>query len=87
MDNNQSQFLVSTIVNGNEVKLYRTENFDTNSRYVKYDYFIHWGLPNSTRQSIQQLLTPSGRRPSQAGAHKQFLAAVRAARQLTFSTI
>lgn len=81
---NKDQFLVSTIVNGNEVKLYRRLTWNKGSRY---SYYIHWGLPGSTKQSIQELLTPKGRTPSQGGAIKKFLAAAKAAQHLTFSTL
>lgn len=75
------EFQISTIVNGNEVKLYR--KYYQNS---KYTYYIHWGEAN-TQMSKQELLTPSGKTPSQGGAIKQFLAAAKAAQYLTFSKL
>jgi hypothetical protein len=59
------QFLASTIVNGNEIKLVKENG----------GYFIHWGEHDKTK-AIQELLTPSGRKPSQSSAHKKFLKAV-----------
>ena len=76
------EFQISTIVNGNEVKLYRQYHAGG-----KYTYFIHWGLPGSTKQAVQELLTPKGYTPSQGGAIKQFLAAAKAAQHVKFSTI
>ena len=76
------EFQISTIVNENEVKLY--------GKYYqngKYTYYIHWGVPGSTKQTVQELLTPSGKTPSQGGAIKQFLAATKAAQYLTFSKL
>jgi hypothetical protein len=75
------EFQISTIVNGNEVKLYR--KYYQNG---KYTYYIHWGEAN-TQMSKQELLTPSGKTPSQGGAIKQFLAATKAAQYLTFSKL
>jgi hypothetical protein len=75
------EFQISTIVNGNEVKLYR--KYYQNG---KYTYYIHWGEAN-TQMSKQELLTPSGKTPSQGGAIKQFLAAAKAAQYLTFSKL
>ena len=70
------QFLASTIVNGNEIKLVKE-----NSRY-----FIHWGEHNRVK-AIKELLTPSGRKPSQSSAHKKFLEAVKATQYLKFSRL
>jgi hypothetical protein len=75
------EFQISTIVNGNEVKLYR--KYYQNG---KYTYYIHWGEAN-TQMSKQELLTPKGRTPSQGGAIKKFLAAAKAAQYLTFSKL
>jgi hypothetical protein len=75
------EFQISTIVNGNEVKLYR--KYYQNG---KYTYYIHWGEAN-TQMSKQELLTPSGKTPSQGGAIKKFLAAAKAAQYLTFSKL
>lgn len=79
----EPQFLISTIVNGNEVKLYKTLTWDRGSRY---SYFIHWGEAN-TQMSKQELLTPSGRIPSEGGAIKQFLKAAKAAQYLKFEKL
>jgi hypothetical protein len=70
------QFLASTIVNGNEVKLVKENG----------GYFIHWGEEDKTK-AIQELLTPSGRKPSQSSAHKKFLEAAKAAEYLKFSKL
>ena len=70
------QFLASTIVNGNEIKLIKENN----------GYFIHWGAENKTK-AIKEILTPSGRKPSQNTAHKKFLEAVESTRYLKFSKL
>ena len=70
------QFLASTIVNGNEVRLVKEHG----------GYFIHWGEEGKTK-AIQELLTPKGRRPSQNSAHKKFLEAVESTRYLKFSKL
>lgn len=70
------QFLASTIVNGNEIKLVKENN----------GYFIHWGEENKTK-AIKEILTPSGRKPSQNTAHKKFLEAVESTRYLKFSKL
>jgi hypothetical protein len=75
------EFQASTIVNGNEVKLYR--KYYQNG---KYTYYIHWGEAN-TQMSKRELLTPLGRTPSVGGAIKQFLKAAQAAQYLTFSKL
>ena len=75
------EFQASTIVNGNEVKLYR--KYYQNGKHV---YYIHWGEAN-TQMSKQELLTPKGRTPSVGGAIKKFLAAAKAAQYLTFSKL
>jgi hypothetical protein len=38
-------------------------------------------------KAVQELLTPTGRKPSQSSAHKQFLEAVEAAQYLKFSRL
>jgi hypothetical protein len=81
---NEDQFLISTIVNGNEVKLYRRLTWNKGSRY---SYYMHWGLPRDNGQSIQELTTPKGRDVSLGGAIKEFLAAAKAAQYLTFSKL
>lgn len=80
---NEEQFIISTIVNGNEVKLYKTLTWNNGSRY---SYFIHWGEAN-TQMSKQELLTPKGRTPSEGGAIKHFLNAAKAAQYLKFSKL
>jgi hypothetical protein len=75
------EFQASTIVNGNEVKLYR--KYYQNG---KYSYYIYWGEAN-IQMNKQELLTPSGRTPSVGGAIKQFLRAAKAAQHLKFSRL
>ena len=70
------QFLASTIVNGNEIKLIKD-----NGRY-----FILWGEEDKVK-ARQELLTPSGRKPCQATVHKKFLEAVESTRYLKFSKL
>lgn len=70
------QFLASTIVNGNEIKLVKENG----------GYFIHWGEHDKTK-AIKELLTPSGKKPSQSSAHKKFLEAVKATQYLKFSKL
>jgi hypothetical protein len=70
------QFLASAIVNGNEIRLVEEQN----------RYFIHWGEANKPK-AIKELVTPTGKKPSQASAHKQFLEAVESTRYLKFSKL
>ena len=70
------QFLASTVVNGNEIKLLKENN----------GYFIHWGEEDKPK-ARQELTTPTGKKPSQSSAHKQFLKAVEATRYLKFSKL
>ena len=70
------QFLASTIVNGNEVRLIKENG----------GYFIYWGEEGKAK-AIQELLTPKGRKPSQSSAHKKFLEAVESTRYLKFSKL
>lgn len=70
------QFLASTVVNGNEVRLVKENS----------GYFIHWGEQGKAK-AIQELLTPTGRKPSQTSAHKKFLEAVESTRYLKFSKL
>ena len=74
--NKMKQFLASAIVNGNEIRLVKENG----------GYFIHWGEEDRTK-AIQELLTPKGRKPSQASAHKKFLEAVESTRYLKFSKL
>lgn len=70
------QFIASTIVNGNEVRLVKEHG----------GYFIYWGEEGKAR-ARQELLTPTGRKPSQNSAHKKFLEAVESTRYLKFSKL
>jgi len=70
------QFLASTIVNGNEVQFVKEGG----------NYFIHWGEADKVK-AIQKITTPTGRKPSQNSAHKQFLEATKAAQYLKFSRL
>jgi hypothetical protein len=70
------QFLASAIVNGNEIRLIKERN----------RYFIHWGEEGKVK-AVKELLTPTGRKPSQASAHKKFLEAVKATQYLKFSKL
>ena len=44
------------------------------------DHYLYWGDEDEVREgmSTTQLLTPKGRRPSQASAYKKFIQAVQA---------
>jgi hypothetical protein len=68
--------LLTVTVNGNEIALVKDAGH----------YFIHWGDKGKPR-AIQKITTPSGRKPSQNSAHKQFLEAVEATKVLKFSRI
>ena len=71
-----NEFLASAVVNGNEVRLVTRDS----------RYYIHWGEEGRVKAE-QELTTPSGRRPSQNSAHKQFLEAVESTRYLKFSKL
>lgn len=71
-----NEYLASAIVNGNEVRLVTRDG----------RYFIHWGEAGKVK-AVQELLTPTGRKPSQNSAHKKFLEAVKAAQFLKFSRL
>jgi hypothetical protein len=71
-----NEFLASAVVNGNEVRLVTRDN----------RYFIHWGEQDRVKAE-QELTTPTGRKPSQPSAHKQFLKAVDSTRYLKFSRL
>ena len=71
-----NEYLASAIVNGNEVRLVTRDK----------RYFIHWGEEGMIK-AVQELLTPTGRKPSQASAHKKFLEAIKAAEYLKFSRL
>ncbi|QQO91724.1 hypothetical protein immuto26A_45 [Flavobacterium phage vB_FspM_immuto_2-6A] len=68
--------LVTVTVNGNEIAFVKDREY----------YFIHWGEQGKPRV-IQKITTPSGRKPSQNSAYKQFLEAVQATKILKFSRI
>jgi hypothetical protein len=70
-------YIATATVNGNEVKLVKEDQ----------GYFIYWGVPLGTQQSKTELLTPSGRVPSQSSACKKFLQAVEAAQYLKFEKL
>jgi hypothetical protein len=74
--NKMKQFLASAIVNSNEIRLIKERN----------GYFIYWGEESKTK-AIQEILTPSGRKPCQATAHKRFLEAVESTQYLKFSKL
>ena len=70
------QFLASAIVNGNEIRLVEKQD----------RYFIYLGEVDKPK-AVKELLTPTGKKPSQENAHKQFLEAVEATRHLKFSKL
>lgn len=76
MKQTTNEYLASAIVNGNEVRLVTRDG----------RYFIHWGEEDKIK-AVQELLTPTGRRPSQNSAHKKFLEAVESTRYLKFSKL
>ncbi len=71
-----NEYLASSVVNGNEVRL-----VTRNGRY-----FIHWGEQGKIK-AVQELLTPTGRIPTQSSAHKKFIQACKAAEYLKFSRL
>ena len=68
--------LLTVTVNGNEIVFVKDRE----------NYFIHWGDQGKPR-AIKKITTPSGRKPSQNSAHKQFLEAVEATKTLKFSRL
>ena len=68
--------LATVTVNGNEIAFVKDREH----------YFIHWGEQGKPR-AIKKITTPTGRKPSQNSAHKQFLEAVQATRILKFSRL
>jgi hypothetical protein len=76
MEKIENKFIASTIVNGNEVRL-----VTRGSRY-----FIHWGEVDKMK-AVQEILTPSGRIPSEKSAYKKFLEAVKVTQYLKFSRL
>jgi hypothetical protein len=71
-----NEYLASAVVNGNEVRLVTRDE----------RYFIHWGEEDRVK-AVQELLTPTGKVPSEKSAHKKFLKAVEATRYLKFSRL
>ena len=71
------QFIASATVNDNEVKLVEEDQ----------GYFIYWGEPLDQYQSKTELLTPTGKKPSQSSAYKKFMQAVKAAQYLKFEKL
>jgi hypothetical protein len=68
--------LLTVTVNGNEIAFVKDRE----------NYFIHWGDQGKPR-AIKKITTPSGRKPSQNSAHKQFMEAVEATKTLKFSRL
>lgn len=68
--------LLTVTVNENEIAFVKDRE----------NYFIHWGEEGKPR-AIKKITTPSGRKPSQNSAHKQFLEAVEATKILKFSRL
>jgi hypothetical protein len=68
--------LLTVTVNGNEIAFIKDQGH----------YFIHWGEQGKPR-AVKKITTPTGRKPSQNSAHKQFLEAVEATRVLKFSRL
>lgn len=71
------KILVTTTVNDNKVQLVQRGK----------SYYIYWGEAIGEYITKTQLLTPTGRIPSQNSAHKKFLEAVKAAQYLKFSKL
>jgi hypothetical protein len=70
--------VVATVqVNGNEVYLVKEGN----------KYLIYWGEAKQEGKAATEILTPSGRKPSESSAHKKFLQACKAAQYLKFSRL
>ena len=70
-------YIATATVNNNEVKLVKEDK----------GYFVYWGVPLGTQQSKTELLTPSGRVPTQSSACKKFLQLVEAAQYLKFEKL
>ena len=68
--------LLTVTVNGNEIAFIEDRGY----------YFIHWGEQGKPR-AVKKITTPTGRKPSQNSAHKQFLEAVEATKILKFSRL
>ena len=72
-----SILISTTTVNGNEIQLVKELN----------RYYIYWGEVKEHYRAKAELLTPSGRIPSQTSAIKKFLQAARAAEYLKFEKL
>ena len=70
-------FIVSKIVNGNEVQLIKESGW----------YYINWGKPSHQGKTRTKLQTPTGRKPSINQVRKQFLEACKAAEYIKFSKL
>jgi len=68
--------LLTVTVNGNEIAFVKDQGH----------YFIHWGEGGKPR-AVKKITTPTGRKPSQKSAHRQFLEAVQATKILKFSKL
>jgi hypothetical protein len=68
--------LLTVTVNGNEIAFVKDREH----------YFIHWGEEGKPR-AVKKITTPTGRKPSQKSAHRQFLEAVQATKILKFSKL
>lgn len=68
--------LLTVTVNGNEIAFIKDQGH----------YFIHWGEQGKPR-AVKKITTPTGRKPSQASAHRKFLEAIKAAQYLKFSRL
>jgi hypothetical protein len=68
--------LLTVTVNGNEIAFVKDREH----------YFIHWGEQGKPR-AVKKITTPTGRKPSQKSAHRQFLEAVQATKVLKFSRL
>jgi hypothetical protein len=70
-------FIVSKIVNGNEVQLIRESGW----------HYINWGEASHKGKTRTRIETPTGRKPSINQVHKKFLEACKAAEYLKFSKL
>jgi hypothetical protein len=70
-------FIVSKIVNGNEVQLVEESGW----------YYINWGEASQKGKTRTRIETPTGRKPSINQVHKKFLEACKAAEYLKFSKL
>ena len=70
--------VIATVqVNGNEVYLVKEEE----------QYLIYWGEAKQEGKAVIEILTPTGRKPSESNAYKKFLEAVDAAQYLKFERL